>query len=226
MEEHISTRLYITSLPETISPQTLVRMFNLVSPGRAEKSRRFRQVADQYRSLTGEILLHKVLGEQYGLEAPEIEVGVYGKPHFSCETVHFNISHAGNYIALVTGDSSVGVDVEVSRTVSNGLEEVVFTDEERQWIKQSKDCQNAFFRLWTLKESYIKALGLGLQKPLKEFSFSFNGGRIQVCDESDNGAESPYNFAQGVLDGAYWALCSGESLEGLVPSLIPFDELV
>ena len=54
----------------------------------------------------------------------------------------------------------------------------VFSDSEMEMLEKSDDKDLLCFRLWTLKESYVKAIGIGVSYPLKNISFSFENGRI------------------------------------------------
>ena len=41
-----------------------------------------------------------------------------------------------------------------------------------------KKMKSSFLCVWTLKESYVKAIGIGVSYPMKNISFSFENGRI------------------------------------------------
>lgn len=211
----MKTELYLTTIPETISPETLEEMYAIVSPERSQRAKRFLKDADRNRCLTGEVILRKMLIEK-GVEAPQFHYGSCGKPSLVGGELHFNLSHAGEYVLLALSEYPVGVDIELPRKISDGVAEMVYTDEERLWIEHQSDKEFAFFRLWTLKESYIKAIGRGLQKALQEFSFTVSENRITLYDSADSTAEERFHLSAGLYQKAYWALCGeGECAEVL-----------
>jgi 4'-phosphopantetheinyl transferase len=89
----------------------------------------------------------------------------------------FNLSHASGYNLLgVVRRHRIGVDVERLDRDAHALDTIVatFTPEEQQWVAgapQGRPRDRRVLRLWTLKEAYSKARGLGLGLPFDEFSF-------------------------------------------------------
>ena len=62
-----------------------------------------------------------------------------------------------------------------------------------------------FFRLWTLKESFVKALGKGILMPFDSFCIDFSGGEISV---RQNATSQQYFFKEYALcDGFKYAVC-------------------
>jgi 4'-phosphopantetheinyl transferase len=82
----------------------------------------------------------------------------------------FNLSHAGDYVALATGRGAVGVDLELIRPVRHmaGLVERYFhPDEAAAWRSVAAARQEeAFFVLWSAREAAMKCAGLGLARGL------------------------------------------------------------
>jgi 4'-phosphopantetheinyl transferase len=78
----------------------------------------------------------------------------------------FNLSHAGDYVALVVGRGEVGVDLERLRPVREMaalVERYFHSDEARAWRAWSEaKRESAFFILWSAREAAMKCLGLGL----------------------------------------------------------------
>ncbi len=105
----------------------------------------------------------------------------YGKPTAEPECgLRFNLSNApGLVICLIARGAEVGVDVEpcVRAGEIAALAPNVFSPGELAQLESLRgdEILDRSLRLWTLKESYIKARGMGLSLPLKKFSFLFGG---------------------------------------------------
>lgn len=90
---------------------------------------------------------------------------VPGDPDF-----HFNISHSGGYLALCTSrQSEVGIDLQEIRPLSAGLEKITrrfYSPSEYAYLQKITDPAEkelTFFRLWSVKEAYLKYKGTGLR---------------------------------------------------------------
>jgi 4'-phosphopantetheinyl transferase len=109
----------------------------------------------------------------------------YGRPHvagpMAGRGLHFNLSHTTGLVALaVAATEDVGIDVEnTARTLDHDrLAPSVFAPAELAALRRIADPvarRTRFFVLWTLKEAYIKARGMGLSLPLDGFSFDLDG---------------------------------------------------
>ena len=90
----------------------------------------------------------------------------------------FNLSHAAGHSLLgIVRGQRIGVDVEGLDRESRALQTVLttFTPEEQRWVTGAPPGERRdrrLLRLWTLKEAYSKARGLGLGLPFDEFAFS------------------------------------------------------
>jgi 4'-phosphopantetheinyl transferase len=139
--------------------------------------------ADHRREyLIGRVFLREVIAAYSGGPAADLEFesNASGKPRLKTSVdgapLSFNFSHGADLMACaVTRLGEVGVDVE---TISQdrGMVEVAdhyFSSIELAGLEAlgAVDQQSQFFRIWTLKEAYIKARGEGHSQALDSFSF-------------------------------------------------------
>jgi 4'-phosphopantetheinyl transferase len=153
-----------------------------------ERAGRFHFETLRQHYIFAHAFLREVLGRYCNREprALRFERDTFGKPSLArsstaasgAETsLRFNLSHSGAVVMLaVTHDRLIGVDVEEVRPLKD-MEPIArahFTDEECAFVlrQEPSEREGAFFRCWTRKESYIKALGKGLSIPLNSFDTS------------------------------------------------------
>jgi 4'-phosphopantetheinyl transferase len=113
----------------------------------------------------------------------------YGRPEIDMPgwqtNLRFNLSNARSLVScVVTRDVDVGVDVEEldRRSETVAIADHYFSPSEVEALRELPLPQQRqrFFEYWTLKESYIKARGMGLSIPLEQFSFHLDGGPIRI----------------------------------------------
>lgn len=123
----------------------------------------------------------KEYGVDYDLGKPPVTFGEYGKPSLSEHPeLHYNISHADGIAAAMVSEYECGIDCERVRRYRPSVFKRCYSDTERRDIETAPEAERdlLFFKLWTLKEAYVKAIGKGLSVPLRNAVFSFNGDNI------------------------------------------------
>lgn len=188
------------------------RQFRHMPLERQQKITRHKQENDRLRSLGAGIVLHVIL-RQYGLDSASVkfEYGANGKACVAGRPdIHFNLTHSGNYAAGICGVSPVGIDVETIGKMNERTAKRFFHDREYQYLETAEDpqekCQR-FFRLWVLKESFMKVTGLGMKLPLNAFEIRIQGENIEVVQNVD---EKQYYFKEFVLEGSRMAVCGAD----------------
>jgi 4'-phosphopantetheinyl transferase len=140
---------------------------------------RFLFAADRHAFVAARALARSVLAHHTGALPLQIAFAEneYGKPRLSHPALgrelSFNISHTREIVACaVAWDRPLGVDVETIRDPPLDLVDRYFAPPESAALRalDAGDQREAFFALWTLKESFIKALGMGLSMPLDRFA--------------------------------------------------------
>lgn len=126
------------------------------------------------QSVAAHSLLKRKLAQHYNISEEYIEIkkDSRGAPFVDCvEDVFVSLSHTKGLVACAFADSMVGVDVEAVGIRRKSVEKRVFSDNESSLVDSAKDENTAFFTLWTLKESWLKALGTGFAGNAKEIEF-------------------------------------------------------
>ena len=96
--------------------------------------------------------------------------------------MEFNISHTKGLVVCAVADRALGVDTEQIRPFKEGLMRRVCSGAERSFVMEGRSeaaRRERFFRLWTLKESFVKAIGRGLAFPLGDITFSLEEGGVE-----------------------------------------------
>lgn len=145
---------------------------------RAETARAERFVFDKHRRrfIAAHGFLREVLAGELGREpaAIEFELGSQGKPRVAGSGLHFNLTHTGEHALVAVGDTELGLDAELIRAarVDEPLARRVMTPLEFAcWSRARREEQvQAFFRLWSAKESVMKASGLGMSLAPESFA--------------------------------------------------------
>ncbi|NOU63259.1 4'-phosphopantetheinyl transferase superfamily protein [Paenibacillus sp. LMG 31461] len=187
-------------------------LLTLVSSEKGSRIKRYYRLEDAQRVLAGDILIRYLLSQKLNLSNKDIRFGVnpYGKPFLLLDNeMHFNISHSGNWVVCCIDNQPLGIDVEQIQPIDLKLADRFFAFEEIVSLNHKKESEkiNHFYNIWTLKESYIKAVGKGLSIPLNSFSIKFNKkGYITVTSKVD---PDDYYFKQYELDRNYkLAVCA------------------
>ncbi|MGI6168578.1 MAG: 4'-phosphopantetheinyl transferase family protein [Christensenellales bacterium] len=103
-----------------------------------------------------------------------------GKPYLAGHAPCFNLSHSGDVVICALHETCVGADVEKVRPIEDSLAQRVMSGQEYTMFLAAQDQADFFFRVWTMKEAYIKYVGEGLRKDMKSFEAYPLEGRIQT----------------------------------------------
>jgi len=200
------TRIFACKLTEeAVFEQFKPQMLDNVPEATAMKALGYFHSNDSQRHLIGELLaryaLQFITGERH--TQPFI-TGEKGKPHHGENTgAHFNVSHSGQWVVAAVADADVGVDVERIRKVPEGVAYRFFSEPEKQMLDGAEneiEKAHIFFTLWTLKESYLKAIGKGLTKSLSSFTIQRRddgGYQLETDPETAGYFLKSYPFEEG-----------------------------
>lgn len=168
-------KIYAIKNLASISDETFRLLFCTLSPERQAYVSKFTRASDYQRSVLGGALVQHMLQDRLGREKTDFDIirNAYGKPYLKdYDDLHFNVSHSGDWIVGAIGNQPVGIDVEKIGNVNMEIAKRFFHSTEYNALMACSgisDQLSLFYDLWTLKESYIKAVGKGLSLPLDSF---------------------------------------------------------
>ena len=127
----------------------------------------------------GYVLLLQALKDLNIKTLPILEYNQYGKPFLkNIPNLYFNISHTNDednlYLVLVIDNEEVGIDIELIKTRKDSLIRYCTNEIEYHSIINSNNIDEEFTRLCTKKESYLKCIGTGITKDLKNCLSNIN----------------------------------------------------
>lgn len=160
------------------------------------------------------------------LTSKKLCLGRDGKPSFSEEItgktgIFFNLSHSGNYLAGAFSDREIGLDIQTTSPPHSDVLRIArrfFPLDEYELLAAIKDRENQlelFFRLWSIKEAYLKYCGCGLRADLNSFLIR---PVPQIPSMQDKGMDTAEKIQKGslsvlkkedLLSPAEYALLSG-----------------
>ncbi|XP_075054919.1 L-aminoadipate-semialdehyde dehydrogenase-phosphopantetheinyl transferase isoform X2 [Mixophyes fleayi] len=173
----------------------------------------------------GRLLIRKVIAEKLKIPWSKIvlERTAKGKPFLASDIApqhpnfNFNVSHQGDYAVLAAEpDLQVGVDIMKTDLPGSGSTEEFFRIMHRQFTEREWHSIKSmgsdwaqldmFYRHWALKESFIKAIGVGLGFNLQRIEFEvfpinmevgkvYTQTRMWLDDENED-----WSFEEMLLD--------------------------
>lgn len=151
-----------------------------VSEYRRERINAAKIPIKKQQGICAELLLYQALKKAAPGVAlpPEISVNEYGKPYLKNGEAFFSLSHSDELSFCALSERELGADVQRVRPYDSRLAQRFFSPGELGYILSEANRDRAFTRVWALKESYIKAVGLGLKMPLSSFDLCPDGELI------------------------------------------------
>jgi 4'-phosphopantetheinyl transferase len=173
--------------PELITePRLLSEYHALLDSSERERHKSFYFERHRHQFLISHALVRLCLS-RYAPVPPEawsFTLNGYGRPQVAEQgtpRIYFNLSHTdGMAVCAVSLEPEVGADVEDTQRTGQTVEiaDSFFAPTEAAALRALpvERQRERFFELWTLKEAYIKARGMGLSLPLEQFAFELQPG--------------------------------------------------
>ena len=187
-------------------PALFADAMSRVPESRKQKIASFRHAESQRLSLGVGLLLVLALVEE-GIDGRQARIaeGQWGKPFLPDHpNLHFCLSHSGKWAMCALGNRPLGCDVEATGRGNEKLTKRFFHPEEQQALAMlapdtRPEWQREFARIWTRKESWLKADGRGLSLGMESFSVLADQPGIHYSEMSGTDG---YAFACCILSEA------------------------
>ncbi len=232
------------AFPDEIQDRVLLQRYHeLLTPEEAKQQQRFHFEKHRHQYLVTRAVIRSLLSRYESLPPADwrFEKNKYGRPHLSAihrvKPLRFNLSHTEGLIACaVVLGREVGVDVE---DIQRGGDLIQIADRffsptevADLMALPEKYQESRFFDYWTLKESYIKARGMGLSIPLDQFSFHLRQEEPNLAisiDERQNDPPARWQFKQWELAPSFKAALAlereaGAHFEVIIRKTVPLRE--
>lgn len=174
--------IHVWQVSLNLSDTDLALAWQWLDPSERERARRYRFEPDRRRFVAGRGQLRTLLGRYLAVSpgALSFSYNTYGKPRLArsgAEGLHFNVAHAADRaLFALCRVSPIGIDLECIQPAVDlsNLAQIYFAPEERAALQtlDSETQIQAFFRFWSCKEAYVKALGQGFSLPMCSFAIA------------------------------------------------------
>lgn len=181
--------IYILDVRYLHREENYLDLYNKMPDFRKEKADKYRFMKDKACSVGAWGLLQYALSQMNIKDDTDVIYNEYGKPFFkNHKDVFFSLSHSENMVMCAISDEEIGCDIQIVEDRNDnirGLAKRFFAAGESEYIESLPDdeAKDAFYRIWTVKESYIKATGEGLSRDLASFETQFEQNTVKLRNE-------------------------------------------
>ena len=222
--------VYILRLEKNLDlPAIETTLKSFLPESRLNRYSSYSHPSNRLQSLAGEVLSRFAIHTFTGIANKDIEIGYgeNGKPFITnLENVHFNISHSGDFVVCAVSNNAIGIDVERIRKVNLRIAERYFSTSELHDLLQlgEEERKTYFIALWTVKESYLKAIGKGLTQHLNSFTVTKSETGYRLTGNAN--AESYHIEIQQLSKEYMLACCMAKQKSSLLMKEISLEEII
>ena len=211
--------VYYAKVFPFLEKDAFLRYLNKVEEGRRKKLQRMKDLGSRNRTLAAGCLLHDALCERLGLPmqtegAFEIGYEKEGKPYLIKEPeVCFNLSHSGEYVSCAVADTTVGVDIQKKVPAKSKIAERFFTDADNRKLSVCGEAEREelFFRMWSIRESFLKFTGKGLGQGMDSFEIDWRHGWI--LEKGKSGPSACFKEQTALPEYSFCVCCGKDETE-------------
>lgn len=224
-------------LTNEIKDKALISAYKaLMTEEELSKAERFHFTKDRHQHIITRALVRTTLSRYADIHPADWRFykNQYGRPEIlGSSQLRFNLSHTDGLIACaVVLKQDIGVDVENIGRKSGSIDIAnrFFSSQEIQDLHAVPASQKRerFFDYWTLKESYIKARGIGLSLPLNQFSFHLSDNKPLSISFDPRLQDDPNRWQFWLLQPTLQhklaiSICHSGKYRLIMRKVIPFD---
>ncbi len=190
---------------------------DFLSPFELERANKLKFPHDQEQFVLRHYLLRIILSKYCECHPNEIRFRYdsYEKPYIDLPVfneINFNMSSSADLIIIgLCRKTDIGIDVEKVHHIQD-MEQIVrenFSHKELKYFNSEPDKTAAFFKIWTRKEAFIKAVGKGFYFPLKSF----------YCEVSSSEGYENITLPKHPVESKLWRTKALKAADGYVASL-------
>jgi len=215
-------KVYVADISPLLNNSKLYdKIYSLLPDYRKQKTDKMRFQKDKCLSVGVGFLLKKAVAD-FGFCGIDnrISYNEYQKPYFTDNSApSFNLSHSGTKVMCAVSSSPIGCDVEKVDEKHINVASKAFSESENKILNSSTDKVDTFFRLWALKESFMKLLGLGFSLPTSDFSIILDD-KITVCQDRFDGK---FDFLEFDICDDYKFSCAVKDCKNPVAEVVKID---
>ncbi len=121
---------------------------------------------------TGLYFCSLILKEDFSIPVNKYIFNIHGKPSLESGEYGFSISYTNNYVYIaIVRNNVVGIDAEQIGNINLNVSEEFMSEVELRKLHDAPNKYEYFYKIWTLKESYIKLVGKGIDDSITDIEF-------------------------------------------------------
>jgi len=145
----------------------LDEFYSVISEDEKIQSQKYKIKRDSQRYILSKGIRRKILSKYLKIEPHHLSFSYnqFKKPYVnSIENLYFSISNSDNFIAMAFHNSEIGLDIEILNDtfVFEEIQQEIFSEAEKDSLKESIGRVEQFYTLWTRKEAIVKATSQGI----------------------------------------------------------------
>ena len=192
------------------SSETIKRLRSVLSPQEKKRASYFKFESKQHAYIITQAVLRVLISAYLDIEPAEVILvaSKKGKPFLINEpSLHFNISNSHEIcVYAFSRDAEVGIDIEKIRElpdIDQLIEKNLTSREKAYFLKNPDHKLSLFFQFWTIKESYLKAIGEGMRLTPENLEFFLDDGNIRLRSVTYGFEATDWQFKRFTREGDY-----------------------